>query len=341
MAPEPSPQELVDAVRGSFTDTSPSLRPVHAIGIAAKGVFEASDAAATYCSAEHFRGQKVDATVRFSNGNGSRIQRDGVSDVRGMATRFHFADGAATDLIAMTLGQFFTPDVKSFMDMLKAGKLVPVERSSPWRKIIDMLALRPPAPDPDLDERLSGADGLRRYADANEFARLGVFQAAMIGAPVSYVRATYHAVHTFVVTSSDGEKRNVRFAWKPVAGVRKIEFKRADPGRNVYLQQELRQRLAKSAARFQLMMSIGEAGDAYADSTRPWPNKRRRVTMGTLTLHEVPDDQGANCEQMGFNPCRLIPGIEVSDDPILKARKEVYKVSQKLRGAAVCPFAGE
>ena len=32
-----------------------------------------------------------------------------------MATRFHLADGAATDLIAMTLPEFFTPTLETFL----------------------------------------------------------------------------------------------------------------------------------------------------------------------------------------------------------------------------------
>ena len=60
--------------------------------------------------------------------------------------------------------------------------------------------------------------------------------------------------------------------------------------------------------------------------------------MGTLTLTNVAVDQKARCEQVGFNPCRLHTGIELSDDPILRARREAYEVSRKSRGATACPF---
>ena len=64
-----------------------------------------------------------------------------------------------------------------------------------------------------------------------------------------------------------------------------------------------------------LMMTIGEAGDALDDPTQPWPAKRIRVVMGTLTLTEVAEDQAAAAEHISFNPCRLAPGIEASGDP--------------------------
>ena len=58
--------------------------------------------------------------------------------------------------------------------------------------------------------------------------------------------------------------------------------------------------------------------------------------MGTLTLTEVPEDQEAAGERISFNPCRLAPGIEASDDPILQARRCAYEVSREMRGG--CPF---
>jgi hypothetical protein len=41
--------------------------------------------------------------------------------------------------------------------------------------------------------------------------------------------------------------------------------------------------------------------------------------MGTLKLIKVAEDQGADCERISFNPCRLQHGIEVSGYPILEA----------------------
>jgi catalase len=157
---------------------------------------------------------------------------------------------------------------------------------------------------------------------------------------VSYVRATYHAVHTFVVIAPDGIRRNVRFSWQPVAGVRTNDpYNPKDPPpRDIYLRQELEDRLARWPARFMLMMTIGEAGDAVDDPTRPWPAKRLRVVMGTLTLTNVAADQAATAEHISFNPCRLLPGIEASGDPILHARRDAYEESRMRRGGAECPF---
>jgi catalase len=332
-------KRLVDAVISDFPDHKQGTRPVHTIGIGVDGYFEASDVARAYCTAEHFQGQRVKASVRFSNGSGSPVQHDGWNDVRGLATRFHLKDGAATDLIAMTLGEFFSRTVDEFFDFTKAARQTPVKRESPWRKILDMLKLTPPVFDPYPGQTSSGDAGTLGYANQHAFAQLGVFQAGMIGAPESYARATYHAVHTFVATDPDGIRRHVRFSWQPVAGVRTY-YRDVPLQPDQYLQKELRERLEQWPARFMLMMTVAENGDAIDDPTVPWPAKRLRIVMGTLTLVKIAEDQAAAAEHISFNPCRLTPGIEASDDPILHARRDAYEESRTRRGGTPCPFHG-
>jgi catalase len=328
-------EKLVDAL--ARPDGCPMLRPVHAFGIAATGHFVASQAARGYCVAEHFQGEKIAVTVRFSNGSGSATQHDGWSDVRGMATRFHLAEGAATDLIAMTLPEFFTPTPETFLDFAVAAKPAPYLRESPWRKVLDMLRLKLPMRNPYPGETISPDAGAISFANQNRYAQLAVFEAASIGAPVSYARASYHAVHTFIVKAPDDTRRWVRFTWQPIAGVLNTAPNAALVDK--YLQQELRDRLVRGPARFSLMMSIGEAGDDFNDPSRPWPPHRMQIIMGTLTLDAVPEDQMAHCERSSFNPWLLTNGIEPSDDPVLRVRKEAYEISSKKRGGVPCPFS--
>lgn len=327
--------QLLEALK--VPGARPELRPVHAIGIGLTGSFLASPLARDYCVAAHFRGDRpIDVTVRFSNGSGSGDEHDGWSDVRGMATRFHLDDGAATDLIAMTLPAFFAPTPKTFLDFLKIARPEPVKAETPWRKFLDMLQLMQPMPDPNPGEAESPVPGAIRYADTHAGTQLAVALAAGIGAPVSYARATYEAVHAFGVVGPDGVRRWVRFSWRPVAGVRNTDP--ALPPVDKYLFQELDERLAREPARFTLMMMIGETGDDPTDSSRPWPPHRRRVVMGELTLDKIPEDQFSFCERLSFNPWLLTEGIEPSDDPVLRVRHEAYKVSSQRRGGVACPF---
>ncbi len=329
-------EQLVQAL--DREDGSPDKRPVHAIGIGVSGYFDPSDVAGNFCTAAHFQERRSPVTVRFSNGSGAAAPHDGWSDVRGMATRFHLSDDIATDLIAMTLPEFFAPTPEAFWDFAKRAKPIPVEWESPWKKILALLRMTLPLPDPQPGEKISPNKGAIEFANEHKYAQLGVFQAASIGAPTSYVRATYHAVHTFIVTAPDEVDRWVRFTWQPISGVLTT-----DPTKlpvDEYLQDELRARLSKTPARFSLMMSIGETGDAFDDSTRPWPPHRMQVIMGTLTLTDVLPDQIADCEKLSFNPGLLTPGIRASNDPVLEVRKEAYSYSSARRTATPCPFSG-
>jgi catalase len=331
-------EKLVKVLRRP--DGSEKLRPVHAIGIGATGYFEPSDVARDYCIAEHFQGERIPVKVRFSNGSGCAKPHDGWSDVRGMATRFELANGATTDLIAMTLPEFFAPTPEAFLDFAIAAKPVPVTRESPWRKFLDLLHLTLPLPNPYPGETISPDAGAMRFADQNDYAKLAVFQAAEIGAPVSYVRAEYHAVHTFVIVAPDGARRWVRFGWQPVLGVLNTDPEKTP--KDEYLQQELRDRLAEGPARFTLMMAIGEAGDDFKDCSRPWPPHRVRIMMGMLTVVDVPKDQETNSERLAFNPMHLTAGIEASDDPVLRVRGKSYDISSEWRlKAGGCPFSAK
>jgi catalase len=332
-------KQLVDAVISDFPDHREGTRPIHTIGVGVEGYFEASDVAKNYCIAGHFQGPRVPVQVRFSNGSGSPTQHDGWSDVRGMATRFHLNDGAAADLIAMTLGEFFVGSVEEFFEFTKAARQRPIARVPLWAKLRDMIQFKVFQRDPYPGQTASGDAGVLAYANNHRFAQLAAVQAGDIGAPVSYVRASYHAVHTFIITGPDGVKRPVRFSWKPVAGVRTTNPE--DPPCDAYLKKELEDRLSKWPARFLMMMMIGEPGDALEDCTQPWPAKRVRVVMGTLTLTNVPRDQDTASEKIGFNPWRLVPGIEPSNDPMLLARRAAYQESQRRRGATPCPFHEE
>ena len=315
----------------------PDLRPVHATGIGLTGSFLASPTARTYCTAEHFSGRRaVPVSVRFSNGSGSAREHDGRSDVRGMATRFHLEGGAATDLIAMTLPMFFTPTPETFLEFLDTARPTPVRATSAWRKILDFLQLVQPMADPYPDQRRSPAPGAIQYADTHASAQLAVLQAATIGAPVSYARAAYHAVHAFAITDPDGDRRWVRFSWRPVAGARNTDP--AKPPMDKYLADELCTRLAREPARFTLVMAIGEAGDDPTDPSRPWPPNRQRVVLGELTLDEIPSNQLVHCENLSFNPLLLASGIGPSDDPVLLVRGKAYSKSSAWRRGTPCPF---
>ncbi|SDE30647.1 catalase [Ruegeria marina] len=333
-------QDIVEAL--DIPGGSTQRRPVHTVGIGVTGHFVPSPIAPEYCVAEHFqppaKPEGVPVDVRFSNGIGLVKEHDGWSDVRGMAVRFHLKDGKSTDLIAMTLSVFFAPTETTFLKFARHARPQPCKRETPWQKIKHYLKLELPLPDPYPGQTERPNEAAIAFANEHAWAQPAVVEASAIGAPVSYVRADYHAVHTFVVTGRDGQERRVRFTWAPVAGV--LNTNPEETPKDKYLQKDLRDRLAgKQTERFTLMMQIGEIGDDFDDSSRQWPPHRKRVMMGTLTLEHVPDDQQAHSEKLSFNPWHLVEGIKPSGDPVLRIRKDVYEYSSNRRGGIPCPFS--
>jgi catalase len=333
-------RRLVDAVISDFPDHRLGTRPVHTIGIGATGYFEGSDVAPRYSVAEQFAGARVPATVRFSNGSGSPVERDNVLDARGMATKFHLSEDRAADLVMMTLPVFFVPTPEEFLDFAAASRPEVIHAQPWWSKVVDKLALRSPAPAADKGSNTSGLPGMLRYARDHAFADASVIFMSSLVTPTSYARVKYHAVHTFRATGSDGIVRFVRLSWEPVAGVRPVSEDDADELPADYLRTELGERLADQPARFLLRMDIAGQGDVVDDPTAIWDSTQARVLMGELVITDLVDDQEAGCEHLSFNPTRVAPGLECSDDPVLAARRGAYEESCRRRGASGCPVAG-
>lgn len=327
-------ERLVAAIRGDFPTNPTDRRPVHTYGMGATGTFRPSPVAAEYCVAEHFTTEQVDVTVRFSNGSGDAGEDDARPDVHGLAIKFHLPSGDETDMIGMTLPVFFVRDAEEFLAFSHAGTPKRVRRESWWRKLLDDLRLRPHAPDPPPGGE-SGTPGLMRYADRHRFARAGLAADATLYSPSSWCRAEYYGVNAFGVTGPDGTRRWVRFQWEPALGVHPIDKSRhfAVDG----LRSDLRDRLARGDVTFSLRMAIAEAGDAVTDPTQQWHLWRRNVVMGTLRVDELVADQEQGCEKLSFNPTRLVPGIECSDDATLAARRVAYEASCRIRGGTGCP----
>jgi len=313
---------VIDAIVAVAPSHTPGTRPIHAPGVGATGVFQATDVASSFTEAAHFSGPPVPVTVRFSNGTGSMAEADNEPVVRGLATRFHLAGGTIVDMVAMTLPVFFTRTMESFMDFLGAVRPDPVPPTPKWRKALDALRLQP-GPSRPLRP---GEPGAIRFANGHPEARQAVVGLTALAVPQSYVTCTYHAVHAFVLTAG-GTATAVRFRWEPIAGVRPA----ADDVKPIYLEEELRGRLARGPAEFVLRMQVAEHGDDTSDPTKSWPESRKRVVMGHLRVDAMVDDQRADNERLDFNPTRLVPGIAMSDDPILRARQEAYRRSAERR----------
>jgi catalase len=333
--------QLVEDILRDYPDhqTDPPLRPVHSFGFGVGGTFMPSEVASTYCTARLFQAASTPAIVRFSNGSGSGTEDDSAADVHGMATKFELDDGETFDLIAMTLNVFFARRIALFEQFTAAAVPRLVQREGFFSRILDTLRLRSPAPPPP-PSGMSGLAGIVDFANTHRHSMPGVIGDAVLPRPSSWARAKYSTVHVFGVRDDDGVVRRVKFDWTPVVGIHTLavdEHGKAEPVAGGSLRQELTDRIGRQPVRFQLVMTIGEAGDPIDDPTAGWPLWRQRVVMGTLALDEVLPDQVHGCELLSFNPSRLPAGIVPPTDEIIAARAVAYEASFERRTAATCP----
>jgi catalase len=286
----------------------PGHRAVHAKGLCCTATFTATPEAARLTRAVHMQGGPVPATVRFSNGSGSLTRHDGARDGRGMATKFHLADGKATDIVALTLPVFFVRTPEDFLAFTRAQK-----------------------PDPD-----TGKPDLARieeFVAAHPETQTALGFAMFVEPPASYAQCRYFAIHAFKWVSAEGVERFVRYRWEPEAGEATITEQESRGRDRHYLREELTERLSGGPVTFALHLQLADEEDDPTDPTAMWPEERDVVLAGRLEITALVEDQEGGCERLIFDPTRVIDGIECSDDRILHARPHAYSVSYERRTA--------
>jgi catalase len=303
-----TPDEAVDAINERF-GRHEGRRAFHARGVVLKGTFAATPAAARLTRAAHMQGEPVPVTVRVSNGSGDPGEPDYAPDVRGLAVKFYLPDGSRTDISGQTATRFPTKSVDAFIEFVGANA---ADASRLW-KLPLFLARHP------------------------KIALALPAGAAALKLPASYASVRYYALHAFKWVDADGGERWVRYIWDPQAGVKTISSKEAKAAGREYLTEEILARVAREPARFTLRLQIAADGDDPDDPTKAWPDSRETVDAGTLELTEPDTERDKGDDVLVFDPTRVVDGIELSDDPILRFRSPAYSVSIERRSGAQRP----
>jgi catalase len=94
-----------------------------------------------------------------------------------------------------------------------------------------------------------------------------------------------------------------------------------------FLEQALIDRTKQGPVQWDMVIALGQPGDSIVDPTIAWPDNRKEVKVGTLTITSAMPQQGAACEQINYDPLVTSDGIEPTDDPILQFRSPAYATS--------------
>jgi len=300
-----TPEQAVDAINERF-GRHPGCRALHAKGTLLAGTFTATPEAARLTRAGHMQGEPVRATVRFSNGAGDPDEPDYGADVRGMATKLYLADDTRTDIVAQTSPRFVgrTPD--AFIEFVKAAEPgVQAAWRLPWF----------------LARHREALPGLRTAA-------------AAVKPPASYATMRYYAIHAFRWVDADGGARHVRYRWVPEAGVQTLSGKEAKERGREYLQYEIRTRVERGPVRFTLELQLVPDGTDVDDPTQPWLDDAETLAGGTLELTGPETGRETGGDVLVFDPTRVVDGIELTNDPVLRFRADAYAESIERRSGA-------
>jgi catalase len=282
-------EEIVDAIN-EISGVHPGHRAAHAKGTLMSGTFTPSGSGLTV--AAHMQDEPSRVTVRFSNGGGDPNIPDYAREGRGIAVKFYAPDGTKTDVVGLSLPCFFVRTPEDFLSFTKA-------RLDPEKLMPDWLGAHPEA--------------------------LAAIQAAL-GAdpPASYATCTFNSIHSFRWTGADGSSRFVRYRFEPEEGEQTLPPDQAKERGRDYLQEEI---VARGSSAFRMVVVIAEEGDEVDDPTVAWPEERERVEVGRLVVDgpELEREQGDDV--LVFDPTRVIEGIELSGDQILRFRSEAYSAS--------------
>jgi len=86
------------------------------------------------------------------------------------------------------------------------------------------------------------------------------------------------------------------------------------------------------------VVTVANAGDPTADPTKAWPEDRRTVAVGTLTVQQIEPEPDGPCRDINFDPTVLPRGIRTSDDPFPAARSATYAKSFDRRTAEAADY---
>jgi catalase len=304
-------EQAVDAANELY-GSHPGHRALHTKGSLFTGWFTATGAAAGLTRAIHMQGEPVRATVRFSNGAGAPDAPDYARDARGMAVKLYLPGGDKTDVVAVSNPFFPARTPEDFVELLRARK-----------------------PDPATGE--PDMERLGAFLGAHQEAVPAIQWALAAQPPASYAQVRYFGIHAYKWVAADGSERFVRYRWEPEAGVAEISPEEARERGADYLYEEIAKRVSASPVAFELELQLAAEGDPIDDPTAAWPEERDTVRAGRLEIDGPEPDREQGDDVLVFDPTRVVDGIELSDDPILRFRPSAYSVSVERRSGIPAP----
>ncbi|MCB9603908.1 MAG: catalase [Polyangiales bacterium] len=294
-------------------------RVVHARGTGAFGTFVSAGNFSNLTKADFLgaRNRRTPVAVRFSTVIHPSGSPETLRDPRGFAVKLYTREGNY-DVVGNNLPVFFLRDAIQFPDLVHSFKPNPrTNRQEPERQFA-FLATNPHA--------------------TNMFTWLW----SDLGTPATYREMAGSSVHAFVWVNARGERRYVRYEWRPTAGERNLTAAEAAQiqGRDFqHMTTDLYENIRGGGRpSWDLYVRAIEVSrrDAFdfdpLDPTKEWTDEvAPAVRLGRMTLERMPENYFEEIEQLAFSPGSLVPGVEPSEDRLLQGRLFSYADTQRYR----------
>ncbi len=271
------------------------FRRNHAKGLSATGSFASTGAGAATCRAAVFQPGSVPLVGRFSLGGGLPDQADKPDTIRGLGLLFQTTQQWRTAMVNVPVFPDSTP--QGFYERLLASKPLPETGKPDPQKMAAFLDRHP--------ETVAAMKIIKQSPPSAGFAD-----------------STFYGLNAFWFSNSAGATVPVRWSVVPQDAGR---ANGPGPSRSKdYLFDDLIRTLAQRPLKWRLVLTVGEPGDPTNDATKPWPQSRRSIDAGTITITAVQTEEAGNARDINFDPLVLPDGITASDDPLPAARSAVY-----------------
>jgi catalase len=287
--------QAIDRIRKTF-DPPPGYRSLHSKGQFYTGTFTATPEAIALCRAAHFDGQPHEVTVRWSNAAGT-LRADKAPDIRGMAVKFRLPDGSATDLLGQTSPRFPTDDPEVFVQLTEASE-------RPW--LLPLFLARHPGTIPTT---------------------VASVRAKAISSPVTFAEVTFYPIHAYGWLAADGTRTWVRYIFRPTA-TKTDRLDETFDGED-RLHEEMVARLARGPVAHEVWAQVAGVGHDPHSAKSVWDGCRELLAGRIEVTAPMTDPEGGpmSATPVVFDPTRVVDGIELSDDPILRYREGAYSES--------------
>ena len=298
---EVTPTQMVNAIEATFGVT-PGERRNHIKGTCAVGEFIGAKEAARFSRSALFSGKSIPVTARFSLSGGNPKAPDTAKSARGMALEFKLPDGSLHHMAMLNTPVFGAAQPRTFLDLMVAMK-------------------------PDQATGKPDPERIKAFKASHPDSKAQADFLSSNNPPSSYANSAYFGIHTFKFINEKDETTLVRWRFVPQDGEKQLDESALKSLPANFLEPALINRAAQSAVKWNMMVSLGEPGDTQDNPTIAWPESRKQIKAGTLSITKAMLQKGADCEKINFDPLVMSKGIAPTNDPILLFRSPAYAVS--------------